>query len=139
MQRFADLLLPRLVAVTASESGGECIKLAEFTFGFMNPTSVPSPFSADVHNGALFKLGAQEASAFCAEAKVRATIGKQGKEVAESSSSHVTCAERKQLPAPEDDSGSDKEDEQPQVIVLKKGDLTAEEVAKIKKEIKEVT
>ncbi|KAG8139371.1 putative KIAA1143-like protein, partial [Naja naja] len=70
---------------------------------------------------------------FCAEAKVRAAIGKQGKEVAESSSSH-----REQLPAPEDDSGSDKEDEQPRVIVLKKGDLTAEEVAKIKKEIKEV-
>uniref|UniRef100_A0A8C6XJ46 KIAA1143 n=1 Tax=Naja naja TaxID=35670 RepID=A0A8C6XJ46_NAJNA len=46
---------------------------------------------------------------------------------------------REQLPAPEDDSGSDKEDEQPRVIVLKKGDLTAEEVAKIKKEIKEVT
>ncbi|XP_026534303.1 uncharacterized protein KIAA1143 homolog [Notechis scutatus] len=46
---------------------------------------------------------------------------------------------REQLPAPEDDSGSDKEDEQPQVIVLKKGDLTAEEVAKVKKEIKEVT
>ncbi|XP_026573602.1 uncharacterized protein KIAA1143 homolog [Pseudonaja textilis] len=46
---------------------------------------------------------------------------------------------REQLPAPEDDSGSDKEDEQPRVIVLKKGDLTAEEVANVKKEIKEVT
>ncbi|XP_032092917.1 uncharacterized protein KIAA1143 homolog isoform X3 [Thamnophis elegans] len=46
---------------------------------------------------------------------------------------------REQLPAPEDDSGSDKEDEQPQVIVLKKGDLTAEEIAKIKEELKEVT
>ncbi|KAM3821378.1 uncharacterized protein KIAA1143 homolog [Vipera latastei] len=46
---------------------------------------------------------------------------------------------REQLPVPEDDSGSDKEDEQPQVIVLKKGDLTAEEVVKIKEEIKEVS
>lgn len=46
--------------------------------------------------------------------------------------------QREPLPAPEDDSGSDKEDEQPQVIVLKKGDLTAEEVAKIKEELKEV-
>uniref|UniRef100_A0A0B8RYI3 DUF4604 domain-containing protein n=1 Tax=Philothamnus irregularis TaxID=1899461 RepID=A0A0B8RYI3_9SAUR len=45
---------------------------------------------------------------------------------------------REPLPAPEDDSGSDKEDEQPRVIVLKKGDLTAEEVAKIKEELKEV-
>ncbi|XP_012885719.1 PREDICTED: uncharacterized protein KIAA1143 homolog [Dipodomys ordii] len=31
---------------------------------------------------------------------------------------------------------SDKDDEQPQVVVLKKGDLTAEEVMKIKAEIK---
>ncbi|XP_034260084.1 uncharacterized protein KIAA1143 homolog isoform X6 [Pantherophis guttatus] len=45
---------------------------------------------------------------------------------------------REQLPASEDDSGSDKEDEQPRVIVLKKGDLTAEEVATIKEELKEV-
>ncbi|XP_063160221.1 uncharacterized protein KIAA1143 homolog [Candoia aspera] len=48
-------------------------------------------------------------------------------------------AKREQLPVPEDDSGSDKEDEQPQVIVLKKGDLTAEEVTKIKNEIREVS
>ncbi|XP_021510156.2 uncharacterized protein KIAA1143 homolog [Meriones unguiculatus] len=40
-----------------------------------------------------------------------------------------------QLPD-EDDNHSDKEDEQPQVVVLKKGDLTAEEVMKIKAEIK---
>lgn len=31
-----------------------------------------------------------------------------------------------------DDSGSDREDELPQVVVLKSGDLTAEEVKKIK-------
>lgn len=40
-----------------------------------------------------------------------------------------------QLPD-EDGNHSDKEDEQPQVVVLKKGDLTAEEVMKIKAEIK---
>ncbi|XP_050996169.1 uncharacterized protein KIAA1143 homolog [Acomys russatus] len=40
-----------------------------------------------------------------------------------------------QLPD-EDDNHSDKEDEQPQVVVLKKGDLTAEEAMKIKAEIK---
>ncbi|XP_063117094.1 uncharacterized protein KIAA1143 homolog isoform X1 [Cavia porcellus] len=40
-----------------------------------------------------------------------------------------------QLPDEEGDH-SDKEDEQPQVVVLKKGDLTAEEVMKIKAEIK---
>ncbi|CAI5788254.1 DUF4604 domain-containing protein [Podarcis lilfordi] len=44
---------------------------------------------------------------------------------------------REQLPADDDEDGSDKEDEQPQVIVLKKGDLSAEEVMKIKKEVKE--
>ncbi|XP_049633379.1 uncharacterized protein KIAA1143 homolog [Suncus etruscus] len=38
---------------------------------------------------------------------------------------------------PDDDGDqSDKEDEQPQVVVLKKGDLSAEEVMKIKAEIK---
>ncbi|XP_026501864.1 uncharacterized protein KIAA1143 homolog [Terrapene carolina triunguis] len=48
---------------------------------------------------------------------------------------------REQLPAPEEDceSGSDKEDEQPQVVVLKKGDLTPEEVMKIKQEIKDAS
>ncbi|CAI9159428.1 unnamed protein product [Rangifer tarandus platyrhynchus] len=40
-----------------------------------------------------------------------------------------------QLPE-EDGDHSDKEDEQPQVVVLKKGDLSAEEVMKIKAEIK---
>ncbi|XP_066484874.1 uncharacterized protein KIAA1143 homolog [Tiliqua scincoides] len=44
---------------------------------------------------------------------------------------------KEQLPTPEDDDESDKEDEQPQVIVLKKGDLTAEEVLKIKQELNE--
>ncbi|XP_024421951.1 uncharacterized protein KIAA1143 homolog [Desmodus rotundus] len=38
--------------------------------------------------------------------------------------------------ADEDGDHSDKEDEQPQVVVLKKGDLSAEEVMKIKAEIK---
>uniref|UniRef100_A0A8C6YRA8 KIAA1143 n=1 Tax=Nothoprocta perdicaria TaxID=30464 RepID=A0A8C6YRA8_NOTPE len=43
------------------------------------------------------------------------------------------------LPTPDEDSdnGSDKEDEQPQVVTLKKGDLTAEEAMKIKQQIKE--
>ncbi|XP_053455410.1 uncharacterized protein KIAA1143 homolog isoform X2 [Nycticebus coucang] len=40
-----------------------------------------------------------------------------------------------QLPD-EDGDHSDKEDEQPQVVVLKKGDLSPEEVMKIKAEIK---
>ncbi|XP_064453233.1 uncharacterized protein KIAA1143 homolog isoform X1 [Mirounga angustirostris] len=40
-----------------------------------------------------------------------------------------------QLPD-EDGDHSDKEDEQPQVVVLKKGDLSVEEVMKIKSEIK---
>ncbi|XP_025890652.1 uncharacterized protein KIAA1143 homolog [Nothoprocta perdicaria] len=46
---------------------------------------------------------------------------------------------REQLPTPDEDSdnGSDKEDEQPQVVTLKKGDLTAEEAMKIKQQIKE--
>ncbi|XP_029773389.1 uncharacterized protein KIAA1143 homolog [Suricata suricatta] len=44
---------------------------------------------------------------------------------------------RIQLQLPDEDSDhSDKEDEQPQVVVLKKGDLSAEEVMKIKAEIK---
>ncbi|KAM7072525.1 uncharacterized protein KIAA1143 homolog [Acridotheres tristis] len=42
---------------------------------------------------------------------------------------------REQLPPVDDD--SDKEDEQPQVVTLKKGDLTAEEAMKIKQQIKE--
>ncbi|XP_074939564.1 uncharacterized protein KIAA1143 homolog isoform X2 [Phalacrocorax aristotelis] len=46
---------------------------------------------------------------------------------------------KEQLPLADDDSenGSDKEDEQPQVVTLKKGDLTAEEAMKIKQQIKE--
>lgn len=38
------------------------------------------------------------------------------------------------MPTLDDDSGSDQEDELPQVVVLKSGDLTAEEVKKIKDE-----
>uniref|UniRef100_A0A8B9N894 KIAA1143 n=1 Tax=Accipiter nisus TaxID=211598 RepID=A0A8B9N894_9AVES len=46
---------------------------------------------------------------------------------------------REQLPLADGDSeiGSDNEDEQPQVVTLKKGDLTAEEAMKIKQQIKE--
>lgn len=40
------------------------------------------------------------------------------------------------MPALDDDSGSDKEDELPQVVVLKTGDLTAEEVQKMKDEMR---
>uniref|UniRef100_A0A8D3AQN6 Zgc:77056 n=1 Tax=Scophthalmus maximus TaxID=52904 RepID=A0A8D3AQN6_SCOMX len=39
---------------------------------------------------------------------------------------------RLEMPALDDDSGSDREDELPQVVVLKGGDLDAEEVKKIK-------
>ncbi|KAM6283010.1 uncharacterized protein KIAA1143 homolog isoform 1-T1 [Porphyrio hochstetteri] len=42
---------------------------------------------------------------------------------------------REQLPLADGD--SDNEDEQPQVVTLKKGDLTAEEAMKIKQQIKE--
>ncbi|XP_052003642.1 uncharacterized protein KIAA1143 homolog [Xyrauchen texanus] len=42
---------------------------------------------------------------------------------------------KQQMPQGEDDSGdSDREDEMPQVVVLKKGDLSAEDVVKIKKD-----
>ncbi|KAM4633270.1 uncharacterized protein KIAA1143 homolog [Polymixia lowei] len=41
---------------------------------------------------------------------------------------------RQLMPTLDDDSGSDREDELPQVVVLKKGDLSAEEVKKIKDE-----
>ncbi|KAF1405766.1 hypothetical protein FQV23_0008702, partial [Spheniscus humboldti] len=46
---------------------------------------------------------------------------------------------REQLPLADGDSenGSDNEDEQPQVVTLKKGDLTAEEARKIKQQFKE--
>ncbi|CAF95597.1 unnamed protein product, partial [Tetraodon nigroviridis] len=46
---------------------------------------------------------------------------------------------RQPMPAPEDDSGSDREDESPQVVVLKSGDLTADEVKKIKEEERPAT
>lgn len=36
------------------------------------------------------------------------------------------------MPTLEDDSGSDREDELPQVVVLKDGDLSADEAKKIK-------
>lgn len=39
---------------------------------------------------------------------------------------------RQEMPVLDDDSGDDREDELPQVVVLKSGDLTAEEVKKIK-------
>ncbi|KAK2854683.1 hypothetical protein Q7C36_006552 [Tachysurus vachellii] len=43
---------------------------------------------------------------------------------------------RQELPQFDDDSGdSDREDEMPQVVVLKKGDITAEEALKLKKDI----
>ncbi|XP_061574164.1 uncharacterized protein KIAA1143 homolog [Cololabis saira] len=41
---------------------------------------------------------------------------------------------RQLMPTLDDDSGSDREDELPQVVVLKSGDLTAEEVKKVKGE-----
>ncbi|XP_062425440.1 uncharacterized protein KIAA1143 homolog isoform X2 [Rhea pennata] len=44
---------------------------------------------------------------------------------------------REQLPLADDENDSDKEDEQPQVVTLKKGDLTAEEAMKIKEQIKD--
>nr|AAH66704.1 Zgc:77056 protein [Danio rerio] len=44
---------------------------------------------------------------------------------------------KEQMPQCDDDSGdSDREDEMPQVVVLKKGDLSAEEVMKMKKRFK---
>ncbi|XP_073703759.1 uncharacterized protein KIAA1143 homolog [Garra rufa] len=42
---------------------------------------------------------------------------------------------KQQMPQLDDDSGdSDREDEMPQVVILKKGDLSADEVVKIKKD-----
>ncbi|XP_042346320.1 uncharacterized protein KIAA1143 homolog [Plectropomus leopardus] len=43
---------------------------------------------------------------------------------------------RLEMPTLDDDSGSDREDELPQVVVLKAGDLSAEDVKKIKGEIR---
>ncbi|XP_007550503.1 uncharacterized protein KIAA1143 homolog isoform X1 [Poecilia latipinna] len=42
---------------------------------------------------------------------------------------------RQAMPTPDDDSGSDREDELPQVVVLKSGDLSADEVKKLKGEL----
>ncbi|XP_077383065.1 uncharacterized protein KIAA1143 homolog [Festucalex cinctus] len=42
---------------------------------------------------------------------------------------------RQQMPTLDDDSGSDREDELPQVVVLKDGDLTPEEVKQVKEGI----
>ncbi|XP_054897983.1 uncharacterized protein KIAA1143 homolog [Poeciliopsis prolifica] len=39
---------------------------------------------------------------------------------------------RQAMPTPDDDSGSDREDELPQVVVLKSGDLSADEAKKLK-------
>ncbi|KAL7887186.1 hypothetical protein AOLI_G00049070 [Acnodon oligacanthus] len=45
---------------------------------------------------------------------------------------------KQQMPTCDEDSGdSDREDEMPQVVVLKKGDLSAEEVMQIKKDSKD--
>ncbi|XP_054638853.1 uncharacterized protein KIAA1143 homolog [Dunckerocampus dactyliophorus] len=41
---------------------------------------------------------------------------------------------RHAMPTPDDDNGSDREDELPQVVVLKDGDLTSEEVKHLKEE-----
>lgn len=40
------------------------------------------------------------------------------------------------MPTLDDDSGSDRDDELPQIVVLKDGDLTTEEVKKIKDEMR---
>ncbi|GAA6064944.1 uncharacterized protein KIAA1143 homolog [Tachysurus ichikawai] len=45
---------------------------------------------------------------------------------------------RQELPQFDDDSGdSDREDEMPQVVVLKKGDITAEEALQLKKDVQD--
>ncbi|KAI4904050.1 hypothetical protein NFI96_033869 [Prochilodus magdalenae] len=45
---------------------------------------------------------------------------------------------KQQIPTFDEDSGdSDREDEMPQVVVLKRGDLSAEEVMQIKKDVKD--
>ncbi|XP_057689216.1 uncharacterized protein KIAA1143 homolog [Corythoichthys intestinalis] len=43
---------------------------------------------------------------------------------------------RQEMPSLDDDSGSDREDELPQVVVLQDGDLTSEEVKDLKEESK---
>ncbi len=48
----------------------------------------------------------------------------------------MSSSQRQVMPTPDDDSGSDREDELPQVVVLKSGDLTAEDVKKIKGEMR---
>lgn len=51
----------------------------------------------------------------------------------------VTTLQRQPMPTLDDDSGSDREDELPQVVVLKSGDLTADEVKKDKDKENPVT
>lgn len=47
-------------------------------------------------------------------------------------------SQRQELPQFDDDSGdSDREDEMPQVVVLKKGDITAEEALQLKKDVQD--
>ncbi len=48
----------------------------------------------------------------------------------------MSPSQRQEMPTLDDDSGSDREDELPQVVVLKGGDLSAEDVKKIKAEIR---
>ena len=48
----------------------------------------------------------------------------------------MPSSQRQAMPTLDDDSGSDREDELPQVVVLKGGDLTEEEVKKIKDEMR---
>ncbi|KAM7382404.1 hypothetical protein PAMP_002133 [Pampus punctatissimus] len=43
---------------------------------------------------------------------------------------------RQEMPTLDDDSGSDRDDELPQIVVLKNGDLTTEEVKKMKEDIR---
>ncbi|KAM7420142.1 hypothetical protein PAMA_014721 [Pampus argenteus] len=43
---------------------------------------------------------------------------------------------RQEMPTLDDDSGSDRDDELPQIVVLKSGDLTTEEVKKIKEDVR---
>uniref|UniRef100_A0A3B3IE40 Zgc:77056 n=1 Tax=Oryzias latipes TaxID=8090 RepID=A0A3B3IE40_ORYLA len=47
-------------------------------------------------------------------------------------SKSCSAPQRQVIPTPEDDSGSDREDEQPQVVVLTDGDLSAEMIKDIK-------
>lgn len=42
--------------------------------------------------------------------------------------------QRQEMPTLDDDSGSDREDELPQIVVIKDGDLTTDEVKNLKEE-----